>query len=112
MNTKNTMDAGKLNVRFSLETPTRSDDGGGGASLSWTEVTKLWGALRPLGRTERSGTGGRLSEVSHDITIRHRSGVLPSMRFSHGSRIFNILAVLDDENRQRLVCHCQEVIAS
>lgn len=112
MNITNTNDAGKLSVRLSLETPQRTADGGGGTTLAWTETTKIWGALRPLGRSERRGNGGKISEVSHDITIRYRSGVLPSMRFVHGARVFNILAVLDDESRQRLVCHCQETVPS
>jgi len=95
-------------VRLALEEPQRSVDGGGGATISWTATTSLWGALRPLSRRERTGTGGRISEVTHDITIRHRGGVQPEMRLRLDTRIFTILAVLDDALRQRIVCHCRE----
>lgn len=102
------MRAGELCVRLALEAPQRTGDGGGGATIVWTATTSLWGSLRPLSRRERTGAGGRLSEVTHDITIRHRTGVQPEMRFSHGGRIFAILAVLDDATRRRIVCHCRE----
>ncbi len=100
--------AGELRVRLALEAPQRTADGGGGASITWIATTSLWGALRPLSRRERTGAGGRLSQVTHDITIRYRTGVLPDMRFTSGARIFAILAVLDDGSRNRIICHCRE----
>ncbi len=102
------MRAGELRVRLALEEPQRAADGGGGSTISWTATTSLWGALRTLSRRERTGTGGRISEVTHDITIRHRDGVLPEMRFRLDTRIFAILAVLDDASHQRIICHCRE----
>lgn len=102
------MRAGSLRVRLTLEEPQATPDGGGGATITWVMVTAIWGALRPLSRRERTDAGGRISEVTHDITIRHRTGVGPQMRFVHDGRRFEILAVLDDESRRRIVCHCRE----
>jgi len=102
------MRAGKLRVRLALEEPQRVADGGGGSTISWAATTSLWGALRTLSRRERAGTGGRISEVTHDITIRHRAGVLPEMRFRLDTRVFAILAVLDDGDRHQIICHCRE----
>jgi SPP1 family predicted phage head-tail adaptor len=104
------MRAGSLGVRLTLERPVRTPDGAGGATIAWTAVTGLWGELRPLSGRERTGAGGRLSDVTHDITLRHRAGVLPEMRLVAGSRVFHILAVLDDEAGRRLVCHCREEV--
>lgn len=102
------MGAGALRVRLTLEEPQRTADGGGGSTLVWTAAVSLWGALRPLSRRERTGAGGRVSQVTHDITLRHRTGIKPEMRFSHEGRIFAILAVLDDAAHARIVCHCRE----
>ena len=104
------MQAGRLRTRFTLEEPVRTPDAGGGATIDWTPLSCLWGAIKPLSRRERSGAGGRLSEVTHDITIRHRDGVLPEMRLVHEARVFHILAVLDDEGGRQLVCHCREEV--
>lgn len=106
------MRAGTLGARLTLQTPSRAADGAGGATIDWTDVTSFWGDIRPLSGRERRGTGGVVSDVTHDITIRHRTGVVPEMRLVHGARRFRILAVLDDERRRRLVCHCREEVRS
>lgn len=102
------MGAGELSTRLTLEQPVRAADGGGGATIAWAPVASLWASLRPLSRRERRGQGGVVSEVTHDVTIRHRAGVGPEMRFTGGGRVFAILAVLDDGARRRIVCHCRE----
>jgi len=104
------MTVGALRVRLTLEEPQLSDDGGGGSTVTWVAVTTLWGGLRVLSSRERAGTGGRISQVTHDVTIRHRGNVGPHMRLTYDGRVFSILAVLDDERRNRLVCHCREEV--
>lgn len=106
------MRAGTLGARLQLQAPQRAADGAGGAVVSWVSEAELWGDIRPLSGRERSGAGGRISDVTHDITIRHRSGVLPELRLVHGSRVFQILAVLEDGRGRQMVCHCREEVRS
>ncbi|HWV83775.1 MAG TPA: phage head closure protein [Hyphomicrobiaceae bacterium] len=100
---------GRLRHRLTLETASRTPDGGGGAVETWTAVAQVWGRIVPTGGTEiadADGIGGRLS---HEITIRHRAGVTPAMRFISGSRRFEIIAAIDiDERRRWLKCLCME----
>ena len=37
---------GALRARLTLETPVRTDDGGGGATVTWTAVADVWGGQR------------------------------------------------------------------
>ena len=72
-------------------------------------MTELWAAVRPLAGQERMEADAIAGRVTHDIFIRHRTGVTPAMRFVLGSRIFDIRAALDVDERQRwLRCLAEE----
>ena len=90
---------GELKHRLMLEAPSRSPDGGGGASLTWEPVAELWGAIRPLTGGEGVEADGLKGRVTHEIWIRRRAGVVPEMRFALGSRLFDIRAALDAGGR-------------
>lgn len=100
---------GRMRHRLSLEQATRTSDGGGGAAEDWTTIAQIWGRIHPTGGAEivdADGLGGR---ISHEITLRYRTGVEPSMGFTSGSRRFEIIAVIDiDERRRWLKCLCVE----
>jgi SPP1 family predicted phage head-tail adaptor len=94
---------GELRRRAVLETPGGSPDGAGGLEEIWSAVATLWAAIEPLTGDERFA-GDRMSgHVSHRITIRHRNGVEPKMRFRLGSRLFEIRAVIDRDERRRFL---------
>ncbi len=100
---------GRLRQRLALQAATRTPDGGGGASESWTTIAQLWAEIRPTGGTESFEADAVAGRVSHEITIRYRSGVAPAMRLVSGTRRFEILAVIDIEERRRwLKCLCVE----
>jgi SPP1 family predicted phage head-tail adaptor len=47
--------------------------------------------------------------ITHEVVLRYRAGVVPAMRLRKGARIFQILAVIDVEERRRwLKCWCEE----
>jgi SPP1 family predicted phage head-tail adaptor len=103
---------GKLRDRLTLETPVRSDDGGGGATIAWTTVAEVWGAVRPVSGDERLRADAVTGRVTHQVWIRHRADVAPAMRFRQAARILDIVAVLDagsdSGRRDRLRCLCEE----
>jgi len=100
---------GRLRHRLSLEVATRTPDGGGGAAETWNTVAHLWGRIRPTGGTESLEADGLGGRISHEITLRHYQGVTPAMLLSSGSRRFEIIAVIDiDERRRWLKCLCME----
>ena len=99
---------GALRDRLTLEAPIRSDDGGGGAVVTWTTIANLWGAVRPITGDERLRADAVTGRVTHQVWIRHRADVTPAMRIRDGARILDIVAVLDCGRRDRLHCLCEE----
>ncbi|WP_072387561.1 phage head closure protein [Hyphomicrobium sp. CS1BSMeth3] len=100
---------GRLRHRLRLEAATRAPDGGGGAAETWATIAHVWCEIRPTGGSESVDADGLSGRNAHEITMRYRSGVTPAMRLAIGSRRFEIVAVLDvDERRRWLKCLCVE----
>lgn len=100
---------GRLRHRLTLEAASRAPDGGGGAAETWTAVAQVWGRVEPTGGTEIADAGGLGGRISHEITLRFRTGLTPAMRLVSGSRRFGIVAVIDiDEHHRWLKCLCVE----
>lgn len=102
------MPIGALRHRVVLQHAARTPDGGGGATESWSPVAELWAAVRPISGDERIAADALSGQLTHEVWVRHRAGVTPSMRFLIGSRILDIRAVIDADGRGRLKCLCRE----
>jgi len=101
-------DIGALRERLTLESPSRAEDGGGGAVVTWTTVADVWAAVRPISGDERLRHDAVTARVTHEVWIRHRGDVVPAMRFTSGPRILDIVAVLAPDRRHRIQCLCEE----
>jgi SPP1 family predicted phage head-tail adaptor len=100
---------GRLRHRLTLESAIRTPDGGGGAAETWTTVAQVWGQIRPTGGSEGFDADTVAGRISHEITLRYRADVVPAMRLVSGNRNFEIMAVIDiDERRRWLKCLCVE----
>ncbi len=100
---------GELRHRVRLETPLRSPDGAGGVTETWTLLDEVWAGIRPLGGFETVEADGLKARVTHRITVRHRTDVTAEMRFVLGSRRFHIHAVVDPDERKRILsCLAEE----
>ncbi len=87
----------------------RAADGGGGAILTWSAVATVWASVRPAGGAESYALDRVAGKVSHEIVLRYRSDVTPEMRLRAGSRIFEIRAAFDpDQRRHWLKCLAEE----
>ena len=89
----------RLNQRLILEAPLRLPDGGGGVSIQWQEVGRLWAEIRPRSGRERLRGTRETAEVGHTILIRSAPvesvrRPSPECRFRQGPRIFAIRAVV------------------
>jgi len=102
------MNIGSLRDRLTLEQLVRAPDGGGGASVTWQPVADLWAHVRPISGDERLAHDQVVGRLTHQVWIRHRTGVVPAMRFRDGARIYEIVAVLDSPRRTHLRCLCEE----
>ena len=100
---------GKLRHRLTLEAPTRTADGAGGARRGWRQVAKLWGSMRDISGSETEYAKAPSAAKKTEIIIRFREDITPDMRFLYGTRQLNITAILDQRgNRRFLTCICEE----
>jgi SPP1 family predicted phage head-tail adaptor len=98
-----------LRHRLTLEELSRVADEGGGFTEDWVTVATLFADLRPIGGDERYEADRLAGRVTHEASLRYRSGVVPAMRFRKGVRIFHIVSVVDvDERKRWLNCLCEE----
>ena len=92
-----------------MEAAQRVSDGAGGFTESWAEVATVWAALRPSGGGEAVDSGRLAGRLTHEVRLRYREGVTPAMRVRSGTRVFHILAAIDEDERRRwLRCLCEE----
>ena len=103
---------GKFRQRVTLQQASRVDDGGGGATVTWTPVADLWASIEPISADERLDSDRLQGRVSHQVWLRYRTGVDPAMRFVFGSRVFDIRSAVDvDEAHRYLRCLVEETVA-
>lgn len=101
--------AGDLRHRISIEAMARSPDGAGGADISWTLVAEVSAALWSRSVEERFESDRVAGKATHDIWVRFRDDIKPAMRFRLGARVFDILGVIDVDDRCRwLKCPVEE----
>lgn len=92
---------GALRHRITIEQPSRSADGYGGFTTSWSTFASIWGEVEPVSARERMFAAKLEHNVTHKIRIRHLSGVTTDMRVSFDSRTFHIRGVINPSERSR-----------
>lgn len=98
-----------LRHRLTVEAPELTSDGAGGAVETWAPIADIWASIRPVGGGETASADAVRGRITHEIWIRRRDIVSPRVRLRKGTRIFEIRAVLDvDERRRRFRCLCEE----
>ncbi len=95
------MKAGSLRHRCWIQEPTHTSDGFGGIGTSWGTVTICWGALEPLKGREWIESGLENSEITAKFRMRYFAGIDPTMQLYFGSRTFEIVSVIDPDERHR-----------
>ena len=100
---------GSLRHRLILEAPTQRPDGGGGATISWSEQATVWADIRARRGGERDQADRPDARLQLQVRIRYRRDVSTAMRLRDGTRVFNILSLFDEDGRERfLTCVCEE----
>ena len=92
---------GKMRFRVSLQQAVRVSDGGGGAIMTWSPVAELWASITPLGGDERVDADGLQARSTHEVWVRYHASVAPKMRFTTGTRVFDIRSVADPDEAHR-----------
>lgn len=104
------MNPGALDKRITIQSPSESQDEYGAPTQDWTDAATTWAAIRAATGKEIYASSGFVSQLSHVITIRWRTGISAKQRVVYRGRIFEIQAVSDpDESRTELKLLCLEI---
>ncbi|PHP68355.1 head-tail adaptor protein [Zhengella mangrovi] len=99
------VDPGRFRTYLVLEAPDLEPDGEGGLTGGWSETAGIYALVEPVSAARRFAGDRFVEETTHRVTLRHRAGVLPGMRFRCRERLFAIRTVHDpDETGRYLVC--------
>lgn len=106
------MNPGRLRHRITIQELTGIKDPLSGEILGedWQDVCTVWAEIKALRGREYFAAQQTIAESNHEITIRYRKGIKPTMRAVFNTRNFDIQAVLDKDGRKRyLTLICKEV---
>lgn len=104
------MNPGELRHRVTIQQPAENESSMGTVVEGWQPYATVWAAVEPLRGREYLQTLETHSELTARIRIRYLAGITPNMRVLYNNRIFNIVAVIDvDERHRELQLMCSEV---
>lgn len=94
--------AGRLNRRVTFQRKTLTTDDWGQPIESWADVATVWANVRTISgvgfvNNEFQAGGSEVSRTTASIRIRKRNDITHDMRVLVGSSIYDIRAVLPDE---------------
>lgn len=101
------MRAGKLRHKVTLQSKSETRDDTGQVFRDWSDTATIYASVEPLSGRELVNAQAIESETTYRITIRHLAGVTTEQRIKFGSRYFEILSVINPEERNimlQLMC--------
>ena len=93
------MRAGKLRHKVTIQDYTESQNSYGEMTKTWSDYATVWASIEPVRGREFWESQQINAEVTAKITIRHLYGINPKMRVKHDNRIFEIISVINPEER-------------
>lgn len=107
------MNIGEFRHRLTLQTITaQNPDAAGQSQPTWTTATTRWGKVEPLTGRELFRAQQLAADVTHRITIRHHGTLTAAGRILFGSRVFNLLLILNPlEKNKTLEILAKETVA-
>lgn len=104
------MKIGNLRHRVSLQQKTITEDALKQQSETWMNIATVWAVIEPLSGREYFAAKQINAEISVRITLRYLPGVTTEVRAVFGGRIFEVLSVVNPEERcESLILMCKEV---
>ena len=101
------MEAGDLNRRIIIETPTITRDTYGAEILTWSTLTAVWASKQHKASREFYVAQKINSEITDLFVIRFRTGLTTKMRVNFDAKYYDILGADDPDGRRvkiQLLC--------
>ena len=101
----------RLNKRIIIQSKTRTSDGLGGYSETWSDLKTLWAEIKPISNTSNFETSQIEEKIIYTITIRYYSPLTTQCRIKYGNRVFNIVCIKNPlENNQTMEITSEEIL--
>ena len=94
-----TLSASDLTQRVTLQSKAVTRAADGGEVITWSDVATVWAAVLPIRGREFFAAAQMQDATDVRVRIRYRTGVSRDMRIAHGSAHYDIVSVIDPENR-------------
>jgi SPP1 family predicted phage head-tail adaptor len=105
------MRIGRLRHRIAIERVTETQDTDGTVMETWSTFATVQSSIEPISGREYFAAQSTQADITHRVIIRYLSDIVPKMRVKFGSRIFDILSVINDNERNREIqLMCRECI--
>lgn len=95
--------AGALRRRVQLCKPAPTTNSLGEAVPGWTVVYTTWASIEPLSGRELWQAVQVQADVTHKVRVRYHSGLDPTWIVKYQGRQFNVMSVLNIEERSRVL---------
>lgn len=113
--TNESLSAGRLDKRVTIQNRVESDNGGGTQAISYVDYLTVWAAIEQGAGREFVAAQQITPELSHTITIRYRPGISDKQRIKYVAggvtRTFSIHVIGDPlERHEQLQLACSEIV--
>jgi SPP1 family predicted phage head-tail adaptor len=102
---------GRLRHRVTIQQQSSTQDGYGEQVNTWNDLITVWASVEPLKGREHFAAQQVKTETTTRIKMRYRAGIVSKMRVAYGSKTYDIMSVIDLEERHiELHLMCMELI--
>lgn len=104
------MRAGRLDSFITIQQLTSTRDPVFGSEVqTWSTLTQVWAEVRDLSGREFTQARQTGTQITTEITIRHRTDVTPKQRILDDGRTLEISNVMQIGRREGLRLMCEEI---
>ena len=99
---------------ITIQAETRTSDGGGGYTQTWTDYHEAYASVRPVSGAESYKQGQMSDTQLYEFVIRYETKrtITPAHRIKYGTRMFQVRTVINHEERNRyLIMRAEEKVA-
>jgi len=105
------MNAGWLRHRITIQEGTSTRSASGAVVEGWVTHVAAWASIEPLRGQEYLAAKAQEAAVSVRIRMRYQAGITQAMRVLYGSRVFEIVSVINYlEKNKELQLMCKEIL--
>jgi SPP1 family predicted phage head-tail adaptor len=101
--------AGRLNKRVTLQKPGSTNNDAGETVTTWSGQGSVWAEILPQGAAEFERVRAVHSSMTHQVTLRYRADLDNTWRILYGTRVFEILGIVNAEEKNAILAlACEE----